>query len=353
MLTGADGIVAGMGDARLPTGVRPARSLAVTRLSPLVIAGLSAATALAYISASEDTSDALASALLEVPWLPLAAVAVLVALASIHFLSAACALRAVSGRRLDLRPTTFVQVAAAATNRIVPNGIGGTGLNFRYLLRAGVAPGAAASGLAALALLGGATDAGYAAALTAVGPAIGLTGAARELSSLTAGGVRVGQQHLALIATAAVLISAVVLARGRRAGRAGLAAGARQAISHARALVSRPRRLGTAALASTATTVAMSAGFVLAVDVWGQAAHPLPTGALITIYLVAAAAGGATPLPSFFAVTELALIAALVLAGYSSASALVAVVMFQAVTFWLPLPVGLWLGQRLRKSQLL
>jgi uncharacterized membrane protein YbhN (UPF0104 family) len=97
----------------------------------------------------------------------------------------------------------------------------------------------------------------------------------------------------------------------------------------------------------------MSIGFVLAVDVWGQAAHPLPAGALVAVYLVAAAAGGATPLPAFLFVTELALIAALVLAGYTSGSALVAVVVFRVVTYWLPLPVGVWMGHRLRRTRLL
>jgi uncharacterized membrane protein YbhN (UPF0104 family) len=319
----------------------------------LTLAGLCAAGALAYAGASEDANDVIASALLEVPWPALATVALLSVLACVHFLSAAWALRAVSGRPLAWLPTTFAQVAAAATNRIVPNGIGGTGLNLRYLLRVGVSPGAAASGMAALALMGGATDAGYVAAVTAVGPAVGLPGAAHELSTLTAGGVQAGQQHIVLIATAAILLVVAVVVRSRRAARLHVAAGARQALGHARDLICHPGRLGAAALASTATTVAMSVGFVLAVDVFGQAATPVPAGALVAIYLVAAAAGGATPLPAFFLVTELALVAALVLAGYSSGSAVVAVLAFRAVTYWLPLPLGVWMGQRLRKAKLL
>jgi uncharacterized membrane protein YbhN (UPF0104 family) len=321
--------------------------------APLGIAAVLGVGALLYLEKSEDANEAIAAALVGVPWLSLTAAACLTALAAIHFLSAAWALRAVSGRPLALRPTAFAQVAAAATNRIVPSGIGGAGLNLRYLLRAGVSPGAAASGLTALAVVGGLTDAGYVAAVTGLGPVVGLAGATRELSTLTASGVHAGQQHLGIFVTAALLILVVVYARARHVGRVRVAAAGREALAHARELASHPGRIGAAALASTATTVAMSLAFVLAVDVWGQAPTPLPAGALVAVYLVAAAAGGATPLPSFFFVTELALIAALVLAGYSSGSALLAVVVFRVVTYWLPLPVGVWMGHRLRRTQLL
>jgi uncharacterized membrane protein YbhN (UPF0104 family) len=101
------------------------------------------------------------------------------------------------------------------------------------------------------------------------------------------------------------------------------------------------------------TTIAMSAGFVAIVEVWGHAATPLPAGALVAIYLVAAAAGGTTPLPPIFGITEAVLIGGLVLAGYSSGSALLSVIIFRAVTYWLPLPVGLWAARRLRRASLL
>jgi uncharacterized membrane protein YbhN (UPF0104 family) len=47
------------------------------------------------------------------------------------------------------------------------------------------------------------------------------------------------------------------------------------------------------------------------------------------------------------------LIGGLVLAGYSSGSALLSVIIFRAVTYWLPLPVGLWAARRLRRANLL
>jgi uncharacterized membrane protein YbhN (UPF0104 family) len=74
---------------------------------------------------------------------------------------------------------------------------------------------------------------------------------------------------------------------------------------------------------------------------------------LTAIYLVASAVGGATPLPPWLGTTELVLVGALTLAGYSAGSAVLAVVVFRAVTYWLPLPVGIWSASRLRRVALL
>lgn len=321
---------------------------------PELVVAVIATSACALIGISrDDRGDNLATALSHLPWLAIGAGLVLPLLVAIHFLCAAIALRAVSDPRLALRPTTFVQFAAAATNRIIPNGVGGAGVNLRYLLRAGITPGAASSSLAALALVGAATDAAYAATVTTVGPAVGLTGAAHELRTLTAGGLRAGQQHSWLVIAAVATAAAVVFVRIRGSVVASLAAGARQALTHAWELACRPRRLAAAAAASAATTVVLSAGFLMAVDVWGHAATPLPAGAVVAIYLVAAAVGGATPLPPVLGVTEATLIGALVLGGYSSPSALVSVFIFRALTYWLPLPVGVVAARRLRHASLL
>jgi uncharacterized membrane protein YbhN (UPF0104 family) len=129
--------------------------------------------------------------------------------------------------------------------------------------------------------------------------------------------------------------------------------GARDAFAHFRALVVAPARWSTAAVASLATTIAMSVGFVLSVDAWGHTATPMPAGALVAVYLVAAAAGTTTPLPAFFGVTEVTMVGALALGGYTSVSAVVAVVVFRAVSYWLPLPVGVWAARQLRRADLL
>jgi uncharacterized membrane protein YbhN (UPF0104 family) len=316
-------------------------------------AALLAAVAITVAIKNSDRNQDLASAVSRLPWTSIGVIAVLPALVAVHFISAALALRAVSDERLALRSTTFAQFAAAAANRVVPNGIGGAGLNLRFLLRSGLTPGAAASALAALALVGAGTDTAYVCLVTAGGPVVGLTGAAHELRTLAASGLRAGKEHYWLILVSAVLLIAVALLRRRGAIGAAVSRDARDAFGHSRGLVAAPARCTTAAVASMATTVAMSVGFVLSVDAWGHAATPLPAGALVAVYLVAAAAGTTTPLPAFFGVTEVTMVGALTLGGYTSVSAVVAVVVFRAVAYWLPLPVGVWAARQLRRGDLL
>jgi uncharacterized membrane protein YbhN (UPF0104 family) len=326
----------------------------VTRPESVLTASLITAAALAaWTIVSEDRADTTTAVLSHVPWLAISAVLLLPLVVAIHYISAAFALRAVSDERLALQSTTFAQFAAGAANRMVPNGIGGAIVNLRYLLRVGLTPGAAASAVAALGVVGATTDALCVGAVTAIGPAVGLAGATRELHALTAGGLHAGQRNPWVLVGAVAVLATVVLLRSHGRVVAGLARGTRHATSHVRALAGRPRRVITAFAASMTTTIAMSAGFVAVVYVWGQAATPLPAGALVAIYLVAAAAGGTTPLPPVFGVTEAVLIGGLVLAGYSSGSALLSVIIFRAVTYWLPLPVGLWAARRLRRANLL
>jgi uncharacterized membrane protein YbhN (UPF0104 family) len=314
----------------------------------LAAAALAAAGALMLLG-SDDWGDDLDANLSGLPWPAVVAALVLPVVVVVHFVCAAVALRAVSGRRLGLRATTQAQLAAAATNRLVPNGIGGAGVNLRYLLRAGATPGAASSSLAALAVIGAATDAAYVGAVTTLGPAVGLSGGAHELHALAAGGLRAGSQPaLLLLAGAGLVVFFAIRRRGH-----GVAAGAGEAVRHAAELARRPRRITAAALASTATTVVLSAGFLLCVLAWGRSANPLPAGAIVAVYLVASAIGGATPLPPFLGATEAALVGGLVLGGYSSASAILCVVLFRVMTYWLPLPVGVLAAHRLRRANLL
>jgi uncharacterized membrane protein YbhN (UPF0104 family) len=325
----------------------PARSAAA-----LAGAGLAAVAASAWMLGSDDRADDLGEALSRPPWVAGTATAVLLLLATVHYLCAALALRAVSSPQLPLRAVTGVQLAAAATNRVVPSGFGGVAVNLRYLVRAGIPEGAAVSALAALAVVGAATDTAYAATVTAAGSSLGLGGAARELRALAARGVGTGQAHSWVLAVVAAL-ALTLLVRRRGSLVNTVITGARQSAGHLRVLAADPRRIAIAALTSTATTVTMSVGFVLAVDVWGSAERPLSAGALVAIYLVAATAGGATPLPPLFCVTEAFFVTALVLAGYTSSSALLAVAVFRGLSFWLPLPVGVWAARRLRRAQLL
>ena len=300
-----------------------------------------------------DTTDDSSALLTGVPWTATAAVLLLLALVGVHYLSAAVALRAVSGQRTAFGSTLMVQFAAAATNRIVPSGVGAASVNLRFLLRGGMTLGAATSSLAALGIVGGLTDVLYGTTVTAIGPALGLHGARTELHSLASHGLRAGQKHYGVLLLVAMVVLAVFLVRKRGSLRTSLVTSGRQAIGHAQQLVRHRQRVASAATASALTTVMMSVGFVVAVEVWGRSATPLPVGALIAVYLFASAAGGTLPLPPILGTTEIALVGALVISGYTSKSAIAAVLIFRAISYWLPLPIGAWAARRLRRDQLL
>lgn len=304
----------------------------------------------AWQSDAPEGSSALLTA---VPWTATAAVLLLFALVAVHYLSAAIALRAVSGQRTPFGSTLLVQFAAAATNRIVPSGVGAASVNLRFLLRGGMTLGAATSSLAALGIVGGLTDVVYGTTVTAIGPALGLRGARSELHGLASHGLRAGQKHYGVLLLVVLVVLAVFMVRNRGSLRTSLLASGRQAMGHAQQLVGQRRRVASAATASALTTVMMSVGFVVAVGVWGRSATPLPAGALIAIYLFASAAGGTLPLPPILGTTEIALVSALVISGYSSPSAIAAVLIFRAISYWLPLPIGAWAARRLRSEQLL
>ena len=325
--------------------LRPAAALTTACLAGTVVAWL----------CSTTWADELTEAVAGMPWAPTLALLGLLVLAAVHYLCAAWAVWAVSDRELSLLVTTAVQLAAAASNRVIPNGIGGAGVNMRYLRRAGVSTGAAASAMTALAIVGAATDGGYATAVTVLGPAAGLTGATAELHVLAARGIQGGPHADVAIGAAALIVVGVYLLHPRRRGRfwARLAATLVMAFHHARGLVRHPARLGSACLASVLTTVALSVGFVISVHVWAWSPTPLSAGGLIAIYLVATAAGGATPLPPVFGITEGALLAALILSGYSGPSAFLAVAVFRGLTYWLPLPLGIVSARYLHRAQLL
>lgn len=326
----------------------------IARTNPMAIAVLLlTSVALTWTLWRSDSSEDGSALLTRLPWTTTAAILFLFALVAAHYLSAAIALRAVSGQRSPLRSTLLVQLAAAAANRIVPSGVGAASVNLRFLMRSGMTVGAATSSLAALGIVGGVTDLVYGTSVTAIGPIFGLRGATAELHGLASHGLRAGQKHYWVLILVTAIALAVLIVRKRGSLRTSLAASLRQAAGHARQLVRHRRRVAGAATASALTTVMMSVGFVVAVDAWGHSRTPVPAGALVAIYLFASAAGGTLPLPPILGTTEIALVSALVLSGYTSSSAIETVIIFRAISYWLPLPLGAWTARRLRKEQLL
>lgn len=287
------------------------------------------------------------------PWFALVLAVAVPAAAVLHFLFAGLAVRAATGGDLPLGATTSAQLAAAAANRLVPNGVGGMGVNLRYLRRSGVPTSGALTALAGLSVVGGLTDAAYGATMSAVGPLLGMHGATHELSALAAHGLQTTRQVPWTLIAAGVAGAVLLVLRRRRFSRAAVRQHAVAAGRQLLLLARRPRQLVVMAAASMGTTLVLSVGFAATVHlVAGGAALP-PLGALLAIYLVSAALGGAAPVPAVVGVTEAALVGALTLSGVPFATAVLATVVFRGLTFWAPVPIGLVAARRLRSRRLL
>ena len=321
--------------------------------SGVTVVGVATIAWTAWLMAHEDEYDELAATVNSWPWRAISAGVALLALAAIHFLSAALAIRSLSDERLPLPATVRAQLAAGAADRLVPNGVGGLGVNLRYLVRSGLTPGAAGSALAVLAVIGIATDAGYGTLVAIAGNWLGLPGAGHELHLLARAGLHAGRQHHWFLLATLLTGAAILLLRHRHRPREQMQRGAAQAHRHLRDLARRPGRLTTAAATSAFTTVVMSIGFTIATHTWGDAGTPLSNGALVAVYLLAVAISGAAPIPPFLGGTETALVAALTVSGYTPSSAILVVAVFRGLMYWLPLPLGLWGARQLRHEGLL
>jgi uncharacterized membrane protein YbhN (UPF0104 family) len=268
-----------------------------------------------------------------------------------HYLFAAVALRSASGRPLPWRRAIEAQLAGAATNRVVPNGLGGIGVNLRYLNRSGLSLSSATTAVAALAFAGVVTDLLYTLTVSAGGSAIGFGGATKELKLLAAHGVHAGHQAPWLTIGVAVLARGFAIRKVR--DLSAIRGWLREAFSHGRAIVADPRHGVVLMVSSLATSVALSVGFGTVVCCFVGAQSRPTFGGLIALYLLVAAIGGATPLPAFVCVTEVTMVAALTASGVRFGAAVIATIVFRAVSFWGVVPAGIYTGKRLRAAQLL
>jgi uncharacterized membrane protein YbhN (UPF0104 family) len=308
------------------------------------------------LTQSSEWGDGVADSLSRVPWLVVTASILAGALAGLHFLLAGLALRASSGQPLPLREAAMSQVAASVLNRVAPSGVGGAVVNARYLTRRGLPTSSALAAIGALGLLGALADVFATGLLAFVGGWVGLGGGASELQRLAATGVRwfpTTRVLPVMLATLGLALLGVavyhVASRRRRSGNAA-SPGAGAAWRHLLELVKQPARAATLVFASGGTTLVLALGFALVVSaVVTGGAVPSPA-ALMIAYLVGAAAASAVHVPAIAGPAELALTGALAASGVPAGQAIVSVLLFRGVTFWAPVPVGLfalrWLRQR-------
>jgi YVTN family beta-propeller protein len=286
-------------------------------------------------------------------------VTAMVGLGTVHFLLAALVLRAAAGHRTVPLGTGFLaQLAAAAANRTTPLGLGAAAVNTRFLFRRGVPAAGAAGTVAAIAVLGFVADVLVSVSLWLVGGAVGIPGSRGVVSRLahqvtaTAASLGHGPRWLLALTGGAAVLAALALWRrpGRRVPKPERAL--RTALSHACDLRRRPTDLAVLLLASAGTTAVLATAMVVSVHtVGGDAAAG--TGALLMAFLIGAAAGNMVPVPAGIASTEAALATGLIAAGVPTAQAISAVILYRTVTFWAPVPAGVFAARSLRRRRLL
>ncbi|MFB4309224.1 YbhN family protein [Actinomadura sp. GTD37] len=273
----------------------------------------------------------------------------LVLLCVLHYVCSAVALRRAAGHPLPLVGTTLAQFTASAANRITPGGLGAVAVNTRYLVCRGLPLSRAAVAVAVLQVAGVPAD------LLLLGAVLGLGGGnGRVLDALGEHAARAAGllPSVPVLVAGGVLIAGGVLLPaaalwGRRAARS---AAARRAAAGFADLCRRPRDLALTLVASAGTTFVLGIAFALSVlAVPGTRTGPADALTLVTAYLVGAAAGSAIPLPGGVGATETALVAALAALGIEAGPALHAVLLFRAITFWAPVPLGLLSYRTLRR----
>ncbi|MCW2889473.1 MAG: hypothetical protein QOE54_434 [Streptosporangiaceae bacterium] len=275
----------------------------------------------------------------------------LIALSVLHYMCAALALQAAAGRPLPLREATLTQFTAAAANRLAPGGIGAAAVNVRYLTCRGLPAPRAIAGVTALHVATGLGDLLLFLTVLGVGQSTG-DGGTRVLTQLTSHTARTAARLPLpwLLVCAGVVAALALFAWWRRRGQGGRVLATLGQIMTAMAdLRRRPRDLLVTVTATAATTLALSMAFVMSVLAVPGASAPGAIMTLLAAYFIGAAAGSALPVPAAIGSTEAGLIAALGGAEVSAGHALQAVVLFRAITYWAPVPVGLYAARVLRR----
>ncbi|MEV0398654.1 lysylphosphatidylglycerol synthase domain-containing protein [Actinoallomurus sp. NPDC050550] len=332
----------------------PARNWVVAGFLAATLCGVAVGARLADIDVVDDVdvggwAGAVSSGASRIQWGFVPAIA---ALTTLHYLASALGVRAaadgVSGRRLGLWEVTAAQFAGAAANRLAPSGLGSAAVNCRYLTRRGLPMCEATAAMAAASLVRGVTKLGLVA--VAVGVWNGLGDPAAPTIRLD----RIVARHAGLIVPVLVSVGGVVLLaalivlcwpRGRAWTRAAITDVGRSL----RHLLHRPRCLLATIVASTGAHAALAVAFAASLlAIPGTDGRDF--GVFLAVYLIGATAGAAIPTPAGVGSTEAALIAALAAAHIPTGQAAEGVLLFRAMTFWAPVPVGVISTRRLRRT---
>lgn len=230
-----------------------------------------------------------------------------------------------SHKKIQFLPTFTIEIATGLTNRLLPGGLGGLGLNAYYLKKRGHTLPVAVS------IVGLNNTLGF------VGNIL-LVLAAWLLFDIHVPRLEMTRYTWAVTAAAcAVIAGAVSYVYLRRSLAAELRRPLTGALSYVRSALHRPGRTSAALASSMLLTFLHAAAmyFVLsALDIDVIAPY-----ALLAIS-AGAVAGAAVPTPGGLGGAEAGIVSVLVAIGVPAASAIPAALIYRGITYWLPLLPG-------------
>ena len=250
------------------------------------------------------------------------------------YVMAALSLTGAVSQPLVFARTFLVQVAASFTSRIAPAGLGGVGLNERYLERTGVSRTAAVTAVSASSVAGFMV---HMTLLTISAVALGLKGL----------GVPSLPDGWPLLITVIALVLAIATGVGLPWGRRRLVAPVMTGLREFVPLLRRPARAAALFGGSAGTTLAYILTLAASVRAFGGSTS---IEHVAVSYLVGSALGSVAPVPGGLGVTEAALVAGLTSFGVQSGPAIAGVLSFRLLTFWLPIAPGIWVFRRLHRA---
>jgi undecaprenyl-diphosphatase len=220
-----------------------------------------------------------------------------------------------------------VSLSGSFINRVTPAGIGGIGVNLRFMQKAGADPTEAASRWGVNALAGGVVHISLA--------ALFLLWAGKS----GAFDFRLPKMPL-LVALAVVLVAAgviFVLPIGRKKLLGPAERIAKHAWTGVRDLGHQPARLALMFVGGAGVTLGYLFGLYVSVRAFGGTTSLAAVGA---VYLAGSAIGQAAPTPGGLGAVEAVLITGLVSVGLDKEIAVPAVLLFRLATFWIPILPG-------------
>jgi uncharacterized membrane protein YbhN (UPF0104 family) len=251
---------------------------------------------------------------------------VALALSALTYVGAALALSGFVLERLRFAQTLVTQVACSFVTLVTPAAVGGAALNIRYLRRAKVAP------ADAVASVGVSQVIALALHLILLAIFAALAGTAKNASLRPP-----GWTYIALAVLVGVVLVVLAVPAGRKMLVSRLATTLGQVIPRLLDIAQQPAKLAE----GIGGALLVTAAYICCLDVSVRAfGGSLPFVTVAVVYLTGSAIGSAVPTPGGIGAVEAALAAGLTAAGMHGAVAFSAVLLFRAVTFWLPVPVG-------------